>query len=186
MGSNHARRHRPIQPRQRIAPHLKSQRSAVRLKWHAAAPHCFPPLIQVRGAERRKAHQQSACEAQRASCDRRAHLAALHLRRSPYDGGPRFRDRLRYAVKPGAGSPFWARASAVTSRAEAARVSRLPAGGRSASGRSPAVARVRAVRQHARGRRTSPRPGIAGRRLPEFGAASPAPTFRPAPPPERL
>src|SRR3954449_8880139 len=40
--------------------------------------------------------------------------------------------------------------------------------------------------QHVRGRRPSPRPGIAGRRLPEDGTESPAPLIRPAPPPRRL
>ena len=37
-----------------------------------------------------------------------------------------------------------------------------------------------------RGRRPSPRPGIAGRRLPELGTVSPAPTVRPAPRSRRL
>ena len=65
-------------------------------------------------------------------------------------------------------------------------ISQLLAGDRCVPGRSPDTARVRAVRQRARGSRPSPRPGIAGRRLPELRAASPAPTVRPAPPPRRL
>ena len=73
-----------------------------------------------------------------------APLGAL-LRRSPYGVGPRFR-RWRKACPP--------------------IVSRLPAGGRSTSGRSPDAARV-PVASRQRGRRPSPRPGIAGRRLPD-------------------
>src|SRR5437763_16971563 len=52
------------------------------------------------------------------------------LRRLPYGGGPRF--------------PAFAP------------ISRLPAGDRCVPERSPAAARVRAVRQHARGRRPNP------------------------------
>jgi hypothetical protein len=69
--------------------------------------------------------------------------------------GPRFAWMVRFSFGPGAGCPFVRDASAMTFRAGPPSVSRLPAGGCSASGRSPDAARVRAVRQHARGRRTS-------------------------------
>ena len=82
-----------------------------------------------------------------------APLDAL-LRRSPSGVGPRF--------------PAFAP------------ISQLLAGGRSTSGRSPDAARVRTLRRFARGRRTSTRPGIAGRRLPELGTCISGPTVRPA------
>jgi len=69
--------------------------------------------------------------------------------------GPRFAWMVRFSFGPGAGCPFVRDASAMTFRAGPPSVSRLPAGGCSASGRSPDAARARAVRQHARGRRTS-------------------------------
>jgi len=67
-----------------------------------------------------------------------APLGAL-LRRSPYGGGPRFQQRALSAA-----------------------ISQLLAGDRSVPGRSPDAARVRAVRQHARGRRTNQGPELPG------------------------
>jgi hypothetical protein len=66
-----------------------------------------------------------------------APLGAL-LRRFPCSVGPRFQQRALGAA-----------------------VSQLLAGDRCVPGRSPDAARVRAVRQHARGRRTGRRPGVS-------------------------
>src|SRR3954469_10366086 len=125
----------------------------------------------MRGAERRQALVRNAAPGGpprgradlRVAGDHRrdtptgAPIGAL-LRRFPYGIGPRFQQRA--FAPPSASS--WQEAL-------------VPPGG------APTPPERVLCVQHVRGRRPSPRPGIAGRRLPEDGTESPAPLIRPAP-----
>jgi hypothetical protein len=89
------------------------------------------------------------------------------------------------AFRSGAGSPFWARISAKSKNAEADSVSRLPAGGRGASGRSPDAARV-PVASRQRGRRTGRGKGFPLAPSAGVAQANLRSTLRPAPHSRRL
>ena len=123
----------------------------------------FPLPKKMRGAERRQALVRK----------RRTRWSVSRADRSP--------DRRRSPASDVGRRAFRRPAAAFSFRRRAALsgicadVSQLPAGDRSVPGRSPDAARVRAMRQHARGRRTSTRPGIAGRRLPDLRRVSPRP-----------